>query len=94
MEGKRGPYRKQAARYKRRVAFELKRTGVRLGGAALLVAVLAAVFFVDWDPERTRREAFVYHCNEEGAGGMITSRQYCEELYARSKAGTGAGNSN
>ena len=76
------------------MAFEMKRTGVRLVAVAVLVAVLAAVFFVDWDPERTRRDAFVYHCNEEGAGGMITSREYCEELYARRKAGTGAGNSN
>jgi hypothetical protein len=76
------------------MAFELKRTGVRLMAVAVVVAGLAAYFFVDWDPERTRREAFVYHCNEEGAGGMITSREYCEELYARTKAGTGAGNSN
>lgn len=76
------------------MAFELKRTGVWLGAVAVLVAAVAAVFFVDWDPERTRREAFVYHCNEEGAGGTFTSREYCEELYARSKTGRGAENSN
>ena len=68
------------------MAFELKRTGVRLLAIAVLLAVPAAIFLVDWDPERTRREAFVHWCNEEGGGGMITSRDYCEELYARSKA--------
>ena len=73
--------------------YQPKRTGVRLVAIALLVAVPAAVFLVDWDPERTRREAFVYRCNEEGAGGMFTDRQYCEELYARSKA-TRSRNSN
>jgi hypothetical protein len=71
-----------------------KRTVVRVVAVVVVAAALAAAFLADWDPERTRREAFVYHCNEEGAGGMITSREYCEELYARSKTGRGAGNSN
>jgi hypothetical protein len=48
-------------------------------------AAVAAALLVDWDPEHARREAFVYHCNEEGAGGMITSRDYCDELYERSR---------
>ena len=67
--------------------YQPKRTRVRLVAIAVLAAVPAAVFLVDWDPERTRREAFIYHCNEEGgAGVMFTSREYCEALYARSKA--------
>ena len=60
--------------------------------AAAVMAALAAIFVIDWNPERTRREAFIHHCNEEGAGGMFTSREYCEELYARTRAGR-AGNS-
>jgi len=68
--------------------YQPQRTGVRLVAIALLVAVPAALFLVDWDPERTKREAFIYHCNEEGgAGVMFTSREYCEELYARTMAG-------
>lgn len=68
--------------------YRAKRTGVRLVAIALLVGVPAAAFLVDWDPERTRREAFIQHCNEEGgAGVMFTSREYCEALYARTKAG-------
>ena len=68
------------------MAFELKRTGVRLTAIAVLVAVLAAVFLVDWNPERTRREEFVRWCNEEGGtGAMFTSREYCEELYDRNQ---------
>jgi len=69
-------------------------TVVRVMAVAVIIAALAAAFLVDRDPERTRREAFIYHCNEEGAGGAFTSREYCEELYARSKEGRGAGNSN
>lgn len=61
---------------------------------ALLAAALAAVFLVDWDPERSRREAFIRRCNEEGAGGMFTSQDYCEELYVRSKQAGAARNSN
>jgi hypothetical protein len=61
---------------------------------AVVMAACAAFFLVDWNPERTRREAFIKQCNEEGAGGMFTSREYCEELYARTKAGRAAGNSN
>ena len=61
---------------------------------AAAVAALAA-FLVDWDPERAKREAFIYHCNEEGAdGSMFTSRQYCDELYTRSKKGSAIQNSN
>jgi hypothetical protein len=76
------------------MSYQPKRTGVRLVALAVLVAVPAAVFLVDWDPERTRREAFIYHCNEEGAAGVtFTSREYCEALYARSKA-TQSQNSN
>jgi hypothetical protein len=68
------------------VAFELKRTGVRLAAIAVVLAVLAAVFLVDWNPERTRREAFVYWCNEEGGtGATFTSREYCQELYDRNQ---------
>ncbi len=68
------------------MAFELKRTGVRIAAIAVLVTVLAAVFLIDWDPERTRRGAFVYWCNEEGGtGATFTSREYCEELYARNQ---------
>ena len=69
------------------------RTVILVVAAAAVIAALAAIFVIDWDPERTRREAFIYHCNEEGAGGMFTSREYCEELYARSKAGRGTRNS-
>ena len=77
------------------MAFELKRTGVRLTALAVLVAVLAAVFLVDWDPERTRREEFVRQCNEEGStGAMFTSREYCEDLYDRGKARGATANSN
>ena len=72
----------------------MKRTVVRVVAVAGVITVLAAAFLVDWDPERSRREAFIYRCNEEGGGGMFTSREYCEELYARSKAGRGAENSN
>ena len=68
------------------MAYEPKRTGVRLAAFGVLVAVLAAVFLVDWAPERTRREAFVYWCNEEGGtGATFTSREYCEELYDRNQ---------
>ena len=63
----------------------MKRTVVFAAIVAGLVAALAAIFLIDWDPERTRREAFVYWCNEEGGGGMITSREYCEELYVQTK---------
>ena len=68
------------------MAFEVKRTGVRLAAIAILVAVLAAVFLIDWQPERTRRENFVQWCNEEGGtGATFTSREYCEELYDRNQ---------
>ena len=53
--------------------------------AAGLLSGLAAILLVDWDPERTRREAFVHRCNEEGAGGTFTSREYCEALYERTR---------
>ena len=52
--------------------------------AALIIIVVAGIVFVRWYSGYQRREAYIYHCNEEGAGGMITSREYCEELYARS----------
>jgi hypothetical protein len=72
----------------------MKRTVVGIVSAAAVVVALAAAFLVDWDPERSRRDAFIYHCNEEGGGGMFTSRQYCEELYAHSKKRGAAQNSN
>jgi hypothetical protein len=56
-----------------------------IAAIALAAAGGAAFYFAGPYSERSRREAFVYRCNEEGAGGMITSRQYCEELYARGK---------
>jgi hypothetical protein len=64
----------------------MRRAVVPVAAAAALLAVLAAAFLLDWHPGRSGREAFLYHCNEEGAGGMFTSREYCEELYARTKA--------
>ena len=67
---------------------------IRIAVIAGMTAALAAAFLIDWDPERTRREAFIHHCNEEGGGGMFTSREYCEELYARGKARPGTLNSN
>ena len=70
----------------------MKRTVIILAAAAVVAA--AAGLLIDWDPERSRREAFIYRCNEEGGGGMFTSRQYCEELYAQSKRGGSARNSN
>jgi hypothetical protein len=72
----------------------MKRTVVLVVGVAAIIAALTAAFLVDWDPERSRREAFIYHCNEEGAGGTFTSREYCEELYARNKKGGAVQNSN
>jgi hypothetical protein len=71
----------------------MKRTVVGVVAVAGVIAALAAALVIDWDPERSRREAFVTRCNEDGVGGMFTSRQYCEELYARSKARRRAGNS-
>lgn len=71
----------------------MKRAIVFIVVVAAASAALAAVLLVDWDPEHARREAFVYHCNEEGAGGMFTSRDYCEELYERSKKRGAARNS-
>jgi len=61
--------------------------------AAAAVVALAAVFLVDWNPGRSRREAFIYRCNEEGAGGTFTSREYCAALYARSREGGASRNS-
>jgi hypothetical protein len=52
--------------------------------ALMIPALFAAVYLVDRHRESARREAFIYHCNEEGAGGAFTSREYCEELYERS----------
>jgi hypothetical protein len=52
--------------------------------AAVPVAAIAAVYLAGAYDEHSRREAYIYRCNEEGAGGMFTSREYCEELYARS----------
>jgi hypothetical protein len=49
----------------------------------VLVIAMTALYF-GWYREYSRREAFIYRCNEEGEGGMFTSREYCEELYARS----------
>jgi hypothetical protein len=51
-----------------------------LGLAALASLCLVLV------PRESGREAFVRHCNEEGAGGMFTSRDYCEALYSKSIA--------
>ena len=65
--------------------FPLKRTIVLAVILIGLVGGLAAYFLADWDPEGTRREAFVYWCNEEGGGGTFTSREYCEELYVHTK---------
>ena len=50
---------------------------------AAAAAAIGAVYF-GWYREHARREAFIYRCNEEGEGGMFTSREYCEELYVRS----------
>jgi hypothetical protein len=59
-----------------------------------LSSAIVAALLVDWDPEHARREAFIYHCNEEGAGGMFTSRDYCEELYREQEARKAPKNSN
>jgi hypothetical protein len=56
----------------------------RIGLVAVAVAVAAVGYLATRDSEASRREAFITRCNEEGAGGMFTSREYCEELYARS----------
>ena len=58
--------------------------GILALAVVLVVAAVAALYLFDRYSESGRREAFIYHCNEEGAGGMLTSREYCEELYERS----------
>ena len=50
---------------------------------AIVVALIAAAGLFNWYAEHSRREAYIARCNEEGAGGMFTSRDYCEALYAR-----------
>lgn len=50
----------------------------------MIVGGIAASYLINRYSENERREAFIYRCNEEGAGGMFTSREYCEELYERS----------
>jgi hypothetical protein len=62
-----------------------KATLFKLVAAAVAVAAIAAAYLLSGETERSKREAFIYHCNEEGAGGMFTSREYCERLYAESK---------
>lgn len=52
--------------------------------AVIIVGGIAAAYLFNRYSEAGKREAFIYHCNEEGAGGMFTSREYCEELYNRS----------
>lgn len=51
----------------------------------LALAVIAAAVLALLYREYSRRKAFIHWCNEEGGGGMFTSREYCEELYERSK---------
>jgi len=58
--------------------------GILALSVVLVVAAVAALYLFDRYSESGRREAFIYHCNEDGAGGMFTSREYCEELYERS----------
>jgi len=62
---------------------------VLVSALAVAAAGIASVILAGQFREASRREAFIYRCNEEGAGGMITSRQYCEQLYDRS-VGKGA----
>jgi hypothetical protein len=52
---------------------------------ALALAAMAGGYFAGGYGEASRREAFVLRCNEQGEGGMFTSREYCEALYARSR---------
>jgi len=61
-------------------------TRVRIVAAALVAAVAAAsIYSFGGFSEAARREAYIQRCNEEGAGGTFTSRDYCEELYEESK---------
>jgi hypothetical protein len=57
----------------------MKPKTVWIAAAALAIALVAAWFAI----REMRREAFITRCNEEGAGGMFTSREYCEALYER-----------
>lgn len=72
----------------------MKRTVGLVVAVAAMLAILAVAVLLDEGPERSEREAFIYQCNEEGGGGTFTSREYCEELYDRSKAGRGAERAN
>lgn len=71
-----------------------RRSALAVLAVAAIVAAIGAVFLFAWDPEGSRREAYIYRCNEEGAGGMFTSREYCADLYERSRRAAGAQNAN
>jgi hypothetical protein len=71
-----------------------KATVIQLVAIAVVMAALAAAYLFSRQTGRSEREAFIYHCNETGAGGMFTSREYCEELYRRSKGRGAPQNSN
>ena len=59
---------------------------VRIMVAAAILVTFAAFVLEAWDPEKIQRETFIYQCNEEGSTGeMFTSRDYCGELYDRSR---------
>jgi hypothetical protein len=57
----------------------------RLVAATIAVSAVAAAFLLNRYAQPSEREAYIFRCNEEGAGGMFTSREYCEELYERSR---------
>jgi hypothetical protein len=70
-------------------------TGIRVAAAVLVTAGIAAlIYLLNVSGKDSRREAYIHECNEEGAGGMITSREYCEELYNQSIGQSPARNSN
>jgi hypothetical protein len=57
---------------------------------AIAIVAIAAVFVIRWYIEYSRREAIIASCVDEGAGAMFSSRESCEELYARNEGATPA----
>jgi len=51
---------------------------------AIVIVLIAAVGLGSWYIQPSKREAYIAHCLDYGDGGMFSSRQYCEESYARS----------